>query len=391
MNAMNHPQESRRHLLEVAFRAHFGGEPEIWCRAPGRVDLMGSHTDYNQGWVLTVPISRETWVAARPRCDGLVRLHSLNLKAESSFTLADFVHDGQQRWSNYVRGVARVLLDEGLPLVGFDGVVHTTLPMSSGLSSSAALTCVVATAFEAMSDWQLEPVRKALLCQRAENEFVGVPCGILDQYTSCVGHAGSALKLDCRHLTSQSVAIPEGLSVVIADTLSRRELAASDYSRRRAQCEDGAQRMGVPALRDLDGAAMKRWEPDLPPEVAKRCRFIVEENARVQALAQALSEDDRGQMAQLAADSFRGACELFEIGAPSMHAMREALCAGVGLVSARQAGAGFGGCLVALVETAQVETFLPQALAAYRKRTGAFADIFAVEPAAGAGVCLELG
>ena len=387
---MNDATVTRRRLLQEAFRAHFGGQPELWCRAPGRVDLMGSHTDYNQGWVLTLPLSRDTWIAARARCDGVVRLHSLNLNAESSFTLADFVHDGQQRWSNYVRGVAWVLREEGLPLVGFDGVVHTTLPISSGLSSSAALECAVATVFESLSDWQLDPVRKALLCQRAENQFVGVPCGILDQYTSCVGQAGCALELDCRELSSRSVTMPGGLSVVIADTLSRRELAASDYAWRRAQCEEGARRLGVPALRDLDEAALARRESELPPEVAKRCRFIVEENARVLALAKALAEDDRAKMGQWAADSFRGACELFEIGAPSMHAMMDALRAGTGLVSARQAGAGFGGCLVALVESAQVNQFAQEARAAYRKRTGAFADLFAVEPAAGAGNCPDL-
>ncbi|MCX6904546.1 MAG: galactokinase, partial [Verrucomicrobia bacterium] len=166
---MNDPQP-RQNQVAKRFEERFGAAPSLWCRAPGRVDLMGSHTDYNLGWVLTLPISCDTWMAARPSENRTVRLHSVNLEAENSFSLDHIVADSQARWSNYVRGVAQVLRGEGLKLTGFDGVIHSTVPMSAGLSSSAALECVTATVFEALGGWKLDPGRKALLCQRAENQ-----------------------------------------------------------------------------------------------------------------------------------------------------------------------------------------------------------------------------
>ena len=268
----------RKTQLRAIFAERFQAKPTHWCRAPGRVDLMGSHTDYNLGYVLTLPLSHDTWIAARPRADRTVRLYSLNLESECVFSLDNLVADARQRWGNYPRGVAQVLQAEGFPLTGFDGVVHSTVPISSGLSSSAALECAVATVFEALGGWRLEPVQKAQLCQRAENQFVGVNCGILDQYTSCLGQAGCALLLDCRDLTSQPVALAQGLEVVICDTKAKRELAGSEYGQRRAQCEEGARRLGVSALREVTVSDFYRRESELPTEVANLCRFIVEEN-----------------------------------------------------------------------------------------------------------------
>jgi len=244
-------RDQRRSRLTRVFRERFGGAPSLWARAPGRVDLMGSHTDYNLGFVLTLPIGWDTWIAARARVDRTVRLDSMNLDAEDAFSLDRILPDPQAPWSSYVRGVAQVLRAERLSLAGLDGVIHSTVPMSSGLSSSAALECVTAAVFEALGGWQLDPVRKALLCQRAENQFVGVNCGILDQYTSCLGRAGCALLLDCRDLSSRPVKLAEGIAVVICDTKSKRDLAGSEYGRRRAQCEEGARKLGVKALRDL--------------------------------------------------------------------------------------------------------------------------------------------
>ncbi|MCL5097790.1 MAG: galactokinase, partial [Candidatus Omnitrophica bacterium] len=236
--------------MTQAFSERFGGAPAVWARAPGRVDLMGSHTDYNLGRVLTMPIGRDVWIAARPRSDGTVRLYSMDLEDTTDFDTAKPVRDAQQKWGNYVRGVASVLMAEGFALTGFDGVLNGTVPMGSGLGSSAALECVVAVVFEALGGWELDSIRKALLCQKAEHQFVGVNCGILDQYTSCVGKAGCALLLDCRDLSSRAIRLAPGIQVVICDTKSKRELAGSEYGTRRAQCEAGARRLGVQALRE---------------------------------------------------------------------------------------------------------------------------------------------
>lgn len=378
--------DQRRDQLVMAFEQHFGAAPSLWCRAPGRVDLMGSHTDYNLGYVLTLPIGYDTWMAARPREDRTVRIYSLNLEAEATFSLDNILPDSQQRWSNYVRGVAQVLQTEGLKLTGLDGVIHSTVPMSSGLSSSAALECVTATVFEALGGWKLDPVKKALLCQRAENRFVGVNCGILDQYTSCAGREGCALLLDCRDLSSQPVKLADGLRVVICDTKSKRELAGSEYGKRRAQCEEGARRLGLKALREISRDQFYQRESELSAEVARRCRFIVEENERVLKLAAALSAFDRTAIQQLTAASFRGACELYEIGAPAMHAMLKAMLAAPGVIGARQAGAGFGGCMVAFVEETRIASFTAAVRTHYLAETQIEPEVFPVAAAAGAGL-----
>lgn len=380
-----HDPQQRHGLVARRFEERFGSAPSLWCRAPGRVDLMGSHTDYNLGWVLTLPLSCDTWMAARPSEDRLVRLHAMNLEAENSFSLDRIAADSQARWSNYVRGVAQVLQAEGLKLAGFDGVIHSTVPMSAGLSSSAALECAAATVFESLGGWKLDPVRKALLCQRAENQFVGVNCGILDQYTSCAGTEGCALLLDCRDLSSQPVKLAEGIQVVICDTKSKRELAGSEYGRRRAQCEEGARRLGVNALREITLDEFLRRAHELPADVAKRCRFILEENDRVLKLATALRDFDRQAIRQLTADSFRGACELYEIGAPAMLAMMQAMQKAPGVMGARQAGAGFGGCMVAFVEETMVERFAASVREAYSAATQTQPEVYPVAAAAGAG------
>ena len=375
----------RRAKIEQFFQQQFGASPSIWARAPGRVDLMGSHTDYNLGYVLTLPIGRDTWIAAAPREDETVSIASMNLKKHTNFIPGLSARNAAHPWSNYLRGVAVALHEEGLALRGFNGVIHSTVPMSSGLSSSAALECVTATVFEALGGWKLEPVRKALLCQRAENQFVGVKCGILDQYTSCVGREGCALVLDCRDLSSRPVKLAEGIQVVICDTRYKRELAGSEYGKRRADCERGAELLGVKALREVTREQFAAKEASLPTMVAKRCRFIIEESERVLKLAEALTTGDRVAIGQLTADSFRGASELYEITAPAMHTMMAAMRQGPGVIGARQTGAGFGGCMVAFVEQAQTEAFAEAVGKAYFGATRVRPEIYPVEAAAGAG------
>jgi len=376
----------RRAAVLTAFEERYHARPTVWARAPGRVDLMGSHTDYNLGHVLTLPIGLDAWIAAMPRDDHNVRLYSLNLHDEVLFGL-DRIEPGPMRhWSDYPRGVARMLQDEGHELAGFDGVLHGTVPIGSGLSSSAALECVTATVFEALGGWRLDPVEKAKLCQRAENRFVGVNCGILDQFTSCLGREGCALLLDCRDLISRPVQIAPGIRVVICDTRAKRELAGSEYGERRAECEQGAALLGVTALRDVTPEAFSRSEISLSGQVARRCRFIIEENERVLRLAEALTAGDRPAIASLCASSFEGASRLYEIGAPAMDSMMAAMRAAPGVIGARQAGAGFGGCMVAFVDARTVDRFASSVQDTYYQATGLVPEVAPVEAAAGAGL-----
>ena len=257
----------------------------------GRVDLMGSHTDYNQGYVMTMTVDRDTWMAARPREDGRMSVYSLNVEGGGEFSLDDIEHDREAPWTNYVRGVATVLQETGYDLRGFDGLVHSTIPFGSGLSSSAAIEMATAVAFRLAGGFEIDAVEMALLGQRAENEFVGVPCGILDQYSSALGLEGCSLLLDCRDLSSRAVPIAEGIAVVICDTRAERNLAGTEYRSRRAQCEEGVRILQgaypeISALRDVSMAQFEAGAADLPDVVAKRCRFIVEENQRVLDLAE---------------------------------------------------------------------------------------------------------
>jgi galactokinase len=301
----------RREALELEFAKLYGDAPTAWFRAPGRVDLMGSHTDYNDGYVLTMTVDRDTWIAIRPRTDRRVRVASLNLAGTAEFGLDAIDHDPDVPWTDYVRGAAAVLHDDGVNLTGFDGLLHSTVPFGSGLSTSAAIESVVLSAFGAVSGVEIEPLDLALLGQRVENEFVGVACGILDQYTSVLGTAGHALLLDCRALTSEAVSIAPELAVVICDTRAPRQLAGSEYDDRRAQCEAGAAQVlgGTPGkarLRDVSLELFEAHEAELDPVVARRCRFIIEENARVHELARAFAVDDRESIGRACERSFAG-------------------------------------------------------------------------------------
>ncbi len=378
--------QARAEGVAAGFREKFEGEPEVWARAPGRVDLMGSHTDYNLGFVLTLPLSRDTWIAGRRRDDGTVRVYSMNLDAEDEFRLDAIQPVSESRWRNYVRGVAATLQNEGLALAGCDAMIHSSVPVAAGLSSSAALECAVATMFAGLGGWQLAPERMALLCQKAENEFVGVKCGILDQYSSCLGRQGCALLLDCRDLTTRPVWIAGGIRVVVCNTMSPRRLTGGEYAQRRAECERGAAALGVSALREVTPEMLAARRHELPERTARRCEFIVAESARCESLARALTAGDRPAVARLSAESFAGARDLYEICSPAMEAMMQAMLSAPGAIGARQAGAGFGGCMVALVEAAQTDAFRAAVLDAYRGATQLDAEIYPVEAAPGAGV-----
>ncbi len=391
---MNHFE--RKNQITQAFVARYGQAPSLWSRAPGRVDLMGSHTDYNLGFVMTMTLDRDTWIAFRPRADRKIAIHSLNLAGGAEFSLDQIEPDAQASWTNYVRGMAQALQDVGYPLIGFNGLIHSTIPFGSGLSSSAALEMAIGVALQMAGGFQIEPVKLAVLGQRAENQFVGVNCGILDQYSSALGRQGFALLLDCRHLTHRDVPLAPGLQVVICDTRAQRNLLGSEYGERRAQCEEGVRLLHercpeVSALRDVSCAQLEAHHAALSECVEKRCRFIVEENQRVLDLAAALPNGQPATLRQLMHASYVGARDLYQIGAPAMQAMFEAMTAAPGVIAARQAGGGFGGCMVALVEPSAVDAFAQAAAQAYQAATGIEPAIYPVYPAAGAGALATPG
>jgi len=282
--------------------------------------------------------------------------------------------------------VAATLVIEGHALTGCDAVIHSTVPLESGLSSSAALECAAATLFEALGGWSLTPERKALLCQTAEHAFAGVNCGILDQYSSCLGQKECALLLDCRDLSTRAVRLAHGIRVIVCNTMSPRRLSGGEYSQRRAECEQGAALLGASALRDVTPQMLTARRHELPERVAKRCEFIVAESARAEALARALEAGDRGALGRLCAESFAGARDLYEICSPAMEQMMDAMLAAPGIIGARQAGAGFGGCMVALVEASRTDEFRAAVAGRYFNATGTRSEIYPVEAVPGAGV-----
>jgi galactokinase len=381
--------KERRRFITEEFKKLYGELPSIWSRAPGRVDLMGSHTDYNMGFVMTMTIDRDTWIAARPREDNQIAIHSCNVPGGALFSLADIQHDESAPWTNYVRGMAAVMQAASYELHGFDGLVHSTVPFGSGLSSSAALEMAVATLFKGLGDLELDPVTMALLGQKAENEFVGVSTGILDQYSSAMGRDGCAILLDCRRLTSEVVRLNPALHVVICNTRAERNLVGTEYDERRAQCEEGLHLLqrsypDITALRDVTPAMFAQHQQALPEVIARRCQFIIEENQRVLDLAQLLPEGRPGPLQALFVASYTGARDLYEIGSPAMAAMMRAMMAAPGVVAARQAGAGFGGSMVALVKDGFLESFTEHVSESYQQETKIQAEVYGVQAAPGA-------
>jgi galactokinase len=372
--------------VAAAFVERFGQRPFLTIRAPGRVNLIGEHTDYNDGFVLPMAIDRAIWIALRPRDDRRVLLHSLDLEPTADFSLDDFQHSNGG-WTEYVKGVAWALQEAGLPLQGWEGVSVGDVPVGAGLSSSAALELATARAFAAVSGFPWEPAQMARLAQKAENQWVGVNCGIMDQMISAAGKAGHALLIDCRTLETQLAPLPPETAVVILDTATRRGLVDSAYNERRAQCEAAARFFGVPALRDVDLDTFNTRAAELDPLTRQRARHVISENQRTLDAMAAMLQEDATALGRLLNASHISLRDDFAVSSPELDQIvacaqrRETACLG-----ARMTGAGFGGCAVALVWAESATAFSQAVAASYQAATGLTPNIYICQPADGASV-----
>jgi len=375
---------------EAAFEQAFGHTPTHLVQAPGRVNLIGEHTDYNDGFVLPCAINHGTVIAARARDDTRVRVVAADYEGQvDEFRLDEPIEARTDMlWPNYVRGVAKYLLEHGLPLRGADLALAGDVPQGAGLSSSASLEVAVAQAFKTLFGFStLSPTDMALIAQRAENRFVGCNCGIMDQLISARGEAGSALLIDCRSLQTRAVPLPADAAVMIVNSRVQRGLVDSEYNTRREQCEAAARHLGVPALRDATVATLTDRGAGLHPTALRRARHVVTENQRTLNAADALAAADLRRMGELMAASHASMRDDFEITVPAIDRLVEILQRAIGSEGgARMTGGGFGGCVVALLPAA----FVPAARAAveahYRAPSGERGDVYVCRPAAGAGV-----
>jgi galactokinase len=382
---------TRIEALVAQFRQQYGRSPELIVRAPGRVNLIGEHTDYNDGYVLPIAINRSVLAAATQRADRTVRLRAVDFGEQDAFSLDSIEHADRHRWSNYQRGVAVVLQEQGFDLPGVDLAIQSDVPPASGLSSSAALEVSMAVLWQTLVGFDLSRPELALLCQRAENTFVGVNCGIMDQFISALGQKCAALLIDCRSLEHRPVVLPDGGRVVVMDTRKARGLTDSAYNTRRAECEEGVRLLSahlpdIRALRDVSLEQFECYGNDLPDNVFRRCRHVITENRRVLESVQAAEASDATTFGRLMNASHRSLRDDYQVSCVELDAMVEAAWRAPGVIGARMTGGGFGGCAVAFVEQEQADAFSQQVASEYQCATGLEPKVYVCTAEAGAGL-----
>ncbi len=370
--------------MAEAFGARFGGAPTLWVRSPGRVNLIGEHTDYNDGFVMPIAIERQVVLAARPARDGQdVRVYSANLQAEDAFDPRAPVHG--EGWGEYARGVAWALGDAGVPLVAGEVVLASDVPLAAGLSSSAALEVGLGWTFSQLAGQTVERARLAQLMQKAENQWVGVASGIMDQFIAALGKADHALLIDTRDLSYRAVPLPQGVSVVIADTNVKRGLVDSEYNARRRETQAAAEQLGVKSLRDVPWQGFAARATALPDLLMRRARHVVSENDRVLQAAAALEAGDVETFGQLMNESHRSLRDDYAVSHPNLDMLVEMARRVPGVYGARMTGAGFGGATVSLVADAAVPDFEREVAQAYAAATGAPPPIYVTRATDGVG------
>ncbi|MFT5676303.1 MAG: galactokinase [Paraglaciecola sp.] len=377
--------------LDSVFIKQFGSPPQRYFQAPGRVNLIGEHTDYNDGFVLPCAIDYQTVVAVSAREDDIVRVVAADYANQTDeFSLLEKIEPhGSQLWSNYVRGVIKHLQMRGLSFTGADLVITGNVPQGAGLSSSASLEVAIGETFRQLYNLPMSKADVALNGQQAENQFVGCNCGIMDQMVSACGAENNALLLDCRSLDTQLISMPTDLSVMIINSNVKRGLVDSEYNMRREQCEQAASILGIDALRDISLVELKKHKALLPEEVYRRAHHVVSDNERTLLAAQALRDGDGKALSQLMADSHASMRDDFEITVPPIDFIVAILAKYLGEDGGvRMTGGGFGGCIVALMPHAMVDGAKQLVSERYHGETGYKEDIYICSASDGAGEVL---
>jgi galactokinase len=369
-------------------RDRFGHEPVLFL-APGRVNLIGEHTDYADGFVMPAAIDFATLAAISPSQDETATVCSKNFGETIRRQLNEIGTKGSHHWSDYPFGVLSILQQEGISVSGFHLTLDGNVPLGAGLSSSASIEVASMLAMLHVAGASLPLQKIALLCQRAENDYVGAPCGIMDQFVSCCGAADHALLLDCRSLEYRLAPIPKHLSLVICNTMVKHSHAGGEYGTRRAEVEEGtailrSHRPEIRLLRDATVEDLERWGHEMPPNVLKRCRHIITENTRTVAAADALEANDMTKLGQLMAEAHASYRDDFEASCREADIMVELATRQTGCVGARLTGGGFGGCTVNLVESAHAEQFAARIATEYSEITGIHPEIYQSHASAGA-------
>jgi galactokinase len=381
-------------LVAAQFREMFGSGARIF-RAPGRVNVIGEHTDYNDGFVMPAALEFYTWVAAAKRDDRVIEAYSDHFDEKMSLSLDKLDGPPRKHWSDFIRGVAAVLQKAGYELAGANLLIHGEVPLGAGLSSSASLEIAAALALSSVSGLDVPRMELVKLCQKAEHEFVGTRCGIMDQFIAVYGAAGHALMLDCRSLQYEMLPVPHDLRLVVCNSMVRHELASGEYNRRRADCEEGVKLLqphlpGIRALRDVSVADLEVWKHVLPATVYRLCRHVVTENQRVLEAAKALQASDAGRFGQLMYQSHASLRDDYEVSCRELDLLVELASSRHGVYGARMTGGGFGGCTVNLLRADACDSFKEHVSRAYREATGIVAEIYVCEPGQGAQVWPDL-
>jgi galactokinase len=381
--------------LIAAFQQRFGAPPELLARAPGRVNLLGEHVDYNDGPVLPAAIDRWVRLSARGNDLGVVNLHALDLGEQISFRLDNLESkldaSGQPLpgWARYPAGVAWALAQSGHTPLGLDGVYTADIPIGAGLSSSAAVETAFAVAWETLGDWKLDRMVLSKICQRAENDYVGLNCGLMDQFASAHGVEGHALYFDTRSLDWEALPLPRETVLVVADSRVRRSLSDSAYNERRAACEEAVALLKkylpqIRALRDVSPTEFAALSEFLPEGIRRRADHIVSEIARVESAVTALRNDNRRSFGALMFAGHASLRDLYEVSTPELDALVAIARTLPGCIGARLTGAGFGGCTINLVEEASAKPFIEGLREGYRERTGRQAQVYLCKASPGA-------
>lgn len=376
-------------MIEDAFRRIFGSFPEVAVRAPGRINLMGEHTDYNDGFVLPAAINRHIRLAGRRRSDHTVRLVSLDFDDSVDFGLDSNQPDARHPWTNYFRGVSQFFEADGYRLPGADVVFGGDVPCEAGLSSSAAVEVAAVAFWNKLLNFQLDPVYAAKLARRAENEFVGVPCGIMDQFISALGRQAHALFLDCRDLSYRHVPLPGDIKIIACNSGVKRTVAQSEYAVRLSQCRQAVAQLGsaglaVKSLRDVDAKDLEAAGSPLSELLLRRARHVVTENQRVRETAQALEDGNIERLGELMNASHESLRDDYEVSSKELDVLVELAWKQPGVLGARMTGAGFGGCTVNLVRAGAAESFAEALHEGYQKALGLKAEIYICEASEGA-------